>query len=69
MADKLGGSSQMRRVVDPPFGWMYGFPKAIPNDVDDTKKWLVENGYPQKIIDDYGDNFYCRYWMEREDDK
>jgi hypothetical protein len=48
---------------------MYGFPKAIPNDVDDTKKWLVENGYPQKIIDDYGDNFYCRYWMEREDDK
>jgi radical SAM superfamily enzyme YgiQ (UPF0313 family) len=59
----------MRQVIDPPYGWMYGFPKAIPSDVKDTKKWLVENGYPQKIIDEYGDSFYCRHWMEREDDK
>lgn len=59
----------MRRMIDPPSGWLYGFPKEMPLFVTDTRAWLVANGYPQKEIDEYGDNFYCRYWMEREDDK
>jgi hypothetical protein len=53
------------RMIDPPSGWQYGFPKAIPDDVIDTMKWLVENGYPQKVIDSYGDHFYSRHWYER----
>jgi len=54
-------------MCDPPSGWMYGFPKPIPQDVWDDKttlKWLVEEGYPQHEIDALGDRFYCRYWEQ-----
>ena len=50
------------RIIDPPSGWKYGFPKPIPNDIKDVIPWLVENGYPQKEIDNLGEHFYCRYW-------
>ena len=53
-------------MIDPPSGWKYGFPKVLPNDVTDTLKWLVENGYPQGEIDEFGDNFCCRHWTEEE---
>ena len=56
------------RMIDPPSGWKYGFPKPIPVDIKDTLKWLVENGYPQEEIDQYGDHFYCRSWdMDEEE--
>lgn len=36
--------------VDPPDGWMYGFPKVIcVSHVDEFTDWdtvLIENGYP-----------------------
>lgn len=51
-------------MIDPPSGWRYGFPKVLPDGVTDTLKWLVENGYPQKEIDSYGQYFYCRHWEE-----
>jgi hypothetical protein len=51
-------------MIDPPEGWLYGFPKEIPEDVDNTIKWLVENGYPQSKIDVYGKNFFVRGWYE-----
>jgi len=51
-------------MIDPPSGWKYGFPKPIPKDVENTIKWLLENGYPQHEIDAYGDHFYCRSWEE-----
>jgi hypothetical protein len=50
------------RMIDPPSGWKYGFPKPIPNDIKDARPWLVENGYPQEEIDNLGEYFYCRYW-------
>ena len=53
-------------MIDPPGGWKYGFPKELPAGVEDTLKWLVENGYPQAEIDRMGDNFYCGHWY-RED--
>jgi endonuclease YncB( thermonuclease family) len=56
------------RIIDPPSGWQYGFPKPIPNDVKNVNEWLVKEGYPQKLIDDLGEHFYCRYW-ERDDDE
>lgn len=55
-------------MIDPPSGWKYGFPKELPQDVKDTKKWLVENGYPQHEIDSCGDYFYCRYWEQEVDE-
>lgn len=68
MARKLEGTGEMKRMIDPPSGWRYGFPKVIPNDVKDVRKWLVENGYPQSEIDSYGDYFYTRVWLEKDDD-
>lgn len=54
-------------LIDPPSGWMYGFPKHMPDNVQDHRKWLVENGYPQKLIDELGEYFYIRYIGEESD--
>lgn len=48
-------------LVDPPSGWLYGFPKPMPADTADVIAWLVENGYPRKNIDLLGDHFYVKY--------
>ena len=50
------------KMIDPPSGWTYGFPKVIPEDVENVMDWLVVNGYPQKEIDSCGEYFFCRYW-------
>jgi len=55
-------ASNRIKMIDPPKGWIYGFPKPIPDDVKDPREWLVKNGYPKKLIDDLGEHFYCRYW-------
>jgi len=57
-------------MIDPPSGWMYGFPKAMPKKFDsfeEQRAWLVSEGYPQKLIEEYGDHFYCRYWEQEID--
>jgi hypothetical protein len=56
---------EVLHMIDPPSGWQYGFPKALPDDVTDVMRWLVENGYPQKEIDSCGRYFNCRHWHER----
>ena len=53
------------KMIDPPSGYLYGFPKPIPEDVKDVKQWLLDNGYPQSQMDKLGEYFYCRYF-ERE---
>lgn len=55
---------KMIKMIDPPAGWKYGFPKAISDDVTDVIAWLVENGYPQEEIDSLGEHFYWREWEE-----
>ena len=55
------------KMVDPPAGWKYGFPKAIPDEIEDVTSWLVEQGYPQEEIDKCGINFYCRFWETDND--
>ncbi len=55
-------------MMDPPGGWKYGFPRAIPDDVIDTEQWLIDNGYPKSEIESLGDYFYCRFWDEEVDD-
>jgi hypothetical protein len=51
-------------MIDPPSGWKYGFPKEIPEHVDDTTKWLLENGYPEYEVKKMGDYFFVRGWYE-----
>jgi len=54
-------------MIDPPSGWKYGFPKALPEVFKtrgEQQAWLVAEGYPQKEIDACGSQFYCRYWEQ-----
>lgn len=42
------------RMCDPPSGWKWGFPKAMPEmkmDEDKFHEWLVSEGMPQSEID------------------
>jgi hypothetical protein len=49
-------------MVDPPQGYLYGFPKACPQSIlHDEKKfgtWLTEQGYPD------ANPPYIRAWEE-----
>jgi len=62
--NNITGLKMKVKMIDPPSGWKYGFPKEIPEHVDDTCKWLIDNGYPEKLIEDFGDSFYVRGWYE-----
>lgn len=69
-------------ICDPPSGWKYGFPRAIPESVlqemEIEKKellapnsfytWLNSCGYPQALIESYGNHFYCRFWEEDQNE-
>lgn len=50
------------RYVDPPSGWKYGFPMAIPDDVTDITGWIIEQGYPRELVESYGEYFFLRFW-------
>ena len=54
----------MRIIIDPPQGWLYGFPKEIPKErIKDVKEWLIEQGYPKKLMESLGDAFHYRMWQ------
>jgi hypothetical protein len=53
------------KMIDPPSGWKYGFPKALPDhEPINIIEWLIENGYPQEEIDRLGEYFFFRQWEE-----
>ena len=33
----------MTIMIDPPSGWKYGFPKPLPDEVENVKEWLLES--------------------------
>lgn len=54
----------MIRMIDPPSGWRYGFPKQLPENVKDLRQWLIDEGYPEKDVDFAMK--HCRYWEQDE---
>ena len=50
------------RMIDPPSGWKYGFPRMIPDGIEDHRQFILDCGYPQEELDSYGKYFYVRYW-------
>jgi hypothetical protein len=54
-------------MIDPPSGWKYGFPKPLPDEVENVKEWLLEQGYPQREIDLCGKHFHYRTWEQTDD--
>jgi len=63
------GRRMKRKMIDPPSGWKYGFPKEIPEHVDDTTKWLIDNGYPEYEVKKMGDHFFVRGWYQEDEEK
>lgn len=57
-----------RIIIDPPSGWKYGFPKPVPPEYGEEdfvfNTWLVSQGYPQSIIDQFDGKVPCRFWNE-----
>lgn len=50
----------MKYWVDPPSGWMYGFPKVWDEDIDEElPDWLAANGYTDLL-------YYVRMWPYEE---
>lgn len=54
----------MTLIIDPPSGWMYGFPKPVPREalksIEALKAWLLEQGYPKKDVEFAVK--HSRYW-------
>lgn len=68
MDNMMADTTNEQLIVDPPSGWMYGFPKQyFKNKIDnetEVKNWLIENGYPKSEIDSLGKSFHIRCWYK-----
>ena len=40
-------------LIDPPSGWMYGFPKVLPEGTENVTEWLISEGYPKELVDQF----------------
>ena len=58
------------RIVDPPSGWRYGFPKECPDDIwedhEKFKQFLADSGYPKEDIEFASS--YVRVWFKEEEE-
>jgi hypothetical protein len=60
----------MKKWIDPPSGWKYGFPRVFDTEKDgDMYEWLTANGYPEKVRESYGEYFYIRQWLTDEEEE
>lgn len=53
-----------RHIIDPPSGWLYGFPKELPEGKD-YRELLLESGYPENDIEFA--MTYSRSWTEPDE--
>jgi hypothetical protein len=56
-------------LIDPPSGWMYGFPLEAPEKPlygTELEDWLISKGYPEKLARDLP---YVRYIGDEEQNK
>ena len=57
--------------IDPLQGFKWGVPKNISqeNVLGDTMKWLVDNGYPKEVMEEFGKHFKFTIWKEPKKDQ
>jgi hypothetical protein len=63
--DKFQTEQKNYLIVDPPAGWIFGFPKVVyDEDVynKDPEAWFYNNGYPKHLKPDY-----IRTWRNKID--
>ena len=53
-----------RRMIDPPGGWLFGFPKEL-KDGQSYEEMLVEAGYPSEYMELALK--YSRHWEEDDE--
>ena len=56
-------ATEYKRMVDPPSGWKYGFPKELPKGKK-YEELLIESGYPKEDVEFAMK--YSRQWYEDE---
>ena len=63
--------TQSPYFIDPLQGYKWGFPKNISqeNVLGDTMKWLVDNGYPKEVMEEFGKHFKFTIWKEPKKDQ
>ena len=55
------------RIIDPPSGWRYGFPKEYTRKENETlEEWLLKEGYPEWLIPQALK--YSRYWTHQSEE-
>lgn len=55
--------------IDPPSGWKFGFPKIYDREKNpDFNKWLIDNGYPQGMIDKFPNGLICGHTTPSDDE-
>lgn len=63
-------NTKKQMVIDPPSGWLYGFPKAVPDGVLKSDSllriWLLGNGYPGELME--AAMKHSRYWEAEAND-
>ena len=55
--------------IDPPEGSKYGFPKHLPENVEDINKWPLKNGYPKSLLKEYDGNPRYRIFYKNVEDE
>jgi|688.fasta_scaffold00313_85 hypothetical protein len=56
-------TEKQKTFIDPPSGWLYGFPKELPDDIKDVRQWLIDNGYPENLVD-FGMQ-HLKFWVQQ----
>lgn len=68
----------VKRIVDPPSGWRYGFPRpfdftpshpSLPGEdyEHEYRQWFIDHGYPASEVA-AGMLDHCRWWSYNDND-
>lgn len=59
-----------RLIVDPPSGYLYGFPRAVPAEfLDKDLKIVDRQGFNSWLNYLYPENYYTmRFWIEEDNE-
>lgn len=64
MKNNLHDKQLVGKWIDPPTGWMYGFPKQfLPTEGQTLRDFIEASGYPMKDWDNWAKN-HVRFWKE-----
>lgn len=64
-----GRDFRLRRynlMIDPPSGYLYGFPREFLGDIPNLKEFLLRHGYPERelILNDMEEPQYIRMFLQ-----